>query len=516
VMPLLLLGITIAWWVSYELGGWLSYLLSEERVAQAMSVGMRSVTIITIFATIAGLGIGWFLTWVLTRPILEMTHVARHIENGDLSVRAPVWAKDEIGELGGAFNAMLSSLEHSRQQLERSNQQLTHRNQELAILYELADMANQVHTPQEVSAHGLRRAQEITGAQAGMVLVMTDAQTDIAASNAIPERFLRYTLEHLPTHELPATLVLANEQDAARQHYPSPVHELIQESRQLGYQTFFVVPITVKSNLLGMLVLLFKKVVMLSPQEQQLISGICNQLGVSLQTNQLWEELKQKEHLRSQLLKKVVTAQEEERQRISRELHDETGQALTSLLIQLKLLDRCESLSEMKASTDDIRKLVMQTLHEVRRLAAHLRPAALDDLGLISAVEGYIYDYAGKTGIEVDFQAEYVQDIRLPHEVEIVLYRVIQESLTNIARHAEASQAHVLMARSDDRMRVTIDDNGCGFIVSEILSSENRGLGLLGMQERIQLVGGNFNIESQPGAGTRVEIELKLPETVRV
>ena len=147
VAPLLILGFTIAWWVSTQLGGWLSYLLSEERVAQAMSIGMRGVVIITIMAALIGLGIAWFLTWLLTRPILDMTSVAKRIKTGDLVVRAPVWANDEIGELGRAFNDMIVGLDTSRQELETFNENLQHRNHELEMLYQLSDMANSVVYP---------------------------------------------------------------------------------------------------------------------------------------------------------------------------------------------------------------------------------------------------------------------------------------------------------------------------------------------------------------------------------
>lgn len=110
VAPLLILGFTIAWWVSSQLSGWLSYLLSEERVVQAMTVGMRSVVIITIFVALIGLGIGFFMTWLLTRPILDMTYVVRRVKDGNNAVRAPVWANDEIGELSRAFNDLIASL----------------------------------------------------------------------------------------------------------------------------------------------------------------------------------------------------------------------------------------------------------------------------------------------------------------------------------------------------------------------------------------------------------------------
>jgi signal transduction histidine kinase len=517
VAPLLILGFTIAWWVSSQLGGWLSYLLTEERVVQAMAVGMRSVFIITIFAAIAGLGIGLFLTWLLTRPILDMTFVARRVKNGDLSVRAPVWANDEIGELGRAFNDMISSLSASRQELERFNQQLNHRNLELAVLYTLADMANQPYSMRQVSEHSLEHILENTGADAGLILICSDHQPRITASQQLPESFLEQTLDCLPNFtfppeqglELGAPLVI----DDVHNTNETPT-ALILASRKLDYRTLVLAPIVAKNTMLGILVIAYANSAPLTQQHRQLLCGICNQLGMTIQNSQLWEQLKHKEQLRAQLLNKVVSAQEEERQRISRELHDETGQALTSLLVQLKILERSGNLTEVRTQVEHIRQVVARTLQEVRRLAADLRPSALDDLGLIPALEGYIYNYASKTGIHVDFEAHGVEDIRLLYDVEIVLYRVIQESLTNIARHASATEATVTIRREQDRIDLSIRDNGCGFDTANVFNGGDRGLGILGMQERIQLLGGRFECDSAPGAGTRIHVELSIAESM--
>jgi len=518
VTPLLILGFSIAWWVSSQLAGWLSYLLTEERVAQAMVVGMRGVFIITIIAAIAGLGIGSFLTWLLTRPILDITYVTRRVKNGDLSVRAPVWANDEIGELGRAFNDMIASLSKSHQELERFNQQLNDRNQELDILYKLADMANQPYSVQQASKHSLQHILGHTKASAGLIVILRQPP-EITASHNLPTSFQNEALAALSDFTFDADtaypdnddelLVIDNLEQTGL--IPS---SLIRESMKLRGQTLILAPIRVKKDRMGVLVMLYNGATSITPQHRQVLGGICNQLGVTLQNSQLWEQLRHKEQLRAQLLTKVVSAQEEERQRISRELHDETGQALTSLLVQLKILERSPNPTEVRAQVESIRQLVARTLQEVRRLAADLRPAALDDLGLISALEGYTYNYAGKTGIHVDFQPHNVEHVRLPHDVEIMLYRVIQESLTNIARHASASKVMVSMQHAQGHIYLQIQDNGCGFNVGEVLNGGERGLGILGMQERIQLLGGSFELNSTPGTGTRINVELSVAEDV--
>ncbi|MBK9125870.1 MAG: HAMP domain-containing protein [Chloroflexi bacterium] len=515
VAPLLILGLTIAWWVSNQLGGWLSYLLSEERVAQAMGVGMRSVALITFAAALLGLGIGSFLTWFLTRPLLDMTFVARKVKDGDLSIRAPVWASDEIGELGRAFNDMIASLDASYRELERSNTELVHRNQELAVLYQLADMASKSFAIDDVASAGLRQAMTNVGASAGLIVLFAGEDLSLCASQGLPDEFVDAARECLPTYEFEhddrsldwgGLVVVAVEQQTHR------APELAEQSRKLGKQTLLLAPIHAQAGRLGMLVLLHDDPYRASQLHRQLVSGICNQIGVTVQNYQLWEELRRKERLRLQLLNKVVSAQEEERQRISRELHDETGQALTSLLVQLKILEQSGDVTDIHARVSRIRQLTQQTLQEVRRLAAALRPAALDDLGLVSALEGYIYDYAGKSSIAVDFQTHHMDDVRLPRDMEIVLYRVIQESLTNVLRHAEAKHVDVMIAREGSTVRASVKDDGRGFDADTVMSGKERGLGLLGMQERIELLGGRFHLQSGRGRGTRIDVELDVPE----
>lgn len=516
VAPLLILGLTIAWWVSNQLSGWLSYLLSEERVAQAMSIGMRGVFIITALAALIGLGIAWFLTWFLTRPILDMTSVAKRVKTGDLLVRAPVWANDEIGELGRTFNDMILGLDTSRRELETSNQDLRHRNHELATLYKLSDMANQSYSLQQVSDYGLQLTLENTGATAGLILTLADSQPSVAAHYNLSETFLDNVLSCLPefitNHDsllkLEDAFVVMNIQELS--DLPP---DLILSCQQLDYRTVGIAPIRVKQKMLGTLIMLYAETSELTSQQRQLISGICNQLGIAFQNSQLWDELRYKEQLRAQLLNKIVSAQEEERRRISRELHDETGQALTSLLIQLKILEKCDDLQAVKVHVEDMRQRTAQTLQEIRRLAADLRPAALDDLGLIPALEGYIYEFSRKTNIIVNFQVRHVEDIRLPREVETLLYRVIQESLTNTARHANASQVEITFAHESGRIDVLMSDDGQGFNPSEVLNAENRSLGILGMRERIELLGGQFKLSSTPGRGTQVHVELALPHS---
>ncbi len=218
-------------------------------------------------------------------------------------------------------------------------------------------------------------------------------------------------------------------------------------------------------------------------------------------------ERAEREQLRSQLLEKVIAAQEEERRRIARELHDETGQALTSLMVRLQMMTQLCANPELKAQVEALRQLTAQTLDNVHNLSVELRPSALDDLGLTAALERYVQEYQRHTAIEVDFVIMGL-DERLPPPVETALYRMVQESLTNIARHAQAETASVLLEQRPDRVRAIIEDDGVGF--DPLASMNGERLGLYGMRERAKLLNGQLTIESSPGRGATIYIELPL------
>ena len=219
------------------------------------------------------------------------------------------------------------------------------------------------------------------------------------------------------------------------------------------------------------------------------------------------QERAEREQLRSQLLEKVITAQEEERRRIARELHDETGQALTSLMVRLQMINQQCPLPDIKSQLDEIRELVAQTLDEVHNLSVELRPSVLDDLGLEAALSRYVQDYRARYPLDVDLLVVGLEE-RLPPPVETAVYRIIQESLTNIARHAHATTASILVEQRNGRLKAIIEDDGVGF--DRQVVAKNGRLGLYGMRERAELLNGALTIESGPGQGTSIFVEVPL------
>ncbi|HZR95755.1 MAG TPA: GAF domain-containing protein [Gaiellaceae bacterium] len=204
-------------------------------------------------------------------------------------------------------------------------------------------------------------------------------------------------------------------------------------------------------------------------------------------------------------LQRVVSAQEAERRRLARELHDETGQALTSILLGLRTLEEARSVEDAREAIGEVRELVRATLQDVRRLAVDLRPTALDDFGLVPALERLVDTFREQTGIDVELHAG-VPD-RLPAEIETALYRIVQETLTNVVKHARAGRVGILLTRKAHSVSVVVEDDGVGFEPSK---TREGGLGLVGMRERVTLLGGRFEIESRPGYGTTFVVEVPL------
>jgi two-component system, NarL family, sensor histidine kinase DevS len=205
-------------------------------------------------------------------------------------------------------------------------------------------------------------------------------------------------------------------------------------------------------------------------------------------------------------LRRVVEGQELERRRLARELHDETGQALTSILLGLKQVEEAKTPEEAHEAGVTLRELIVQTLQSVRRLAVELRPKALDDFGLVPALERLGEAFSEQTGIAVDVQPN-LDSARLPPEIETALYRIVQEALTNVAKHSGASRVSVVVTRREGLVTAVVEDDGKGFGAG---GGEGEGLGLVGMKERVGLLDGRLAIESTEGAGTTVVAEVPV------
>jgi signal transduction histidine kinase len=268
-------------------------------------------------------------------------------------------------------------------------------------------------------------------------------------------------------------------------------------ARRLGARTGMWVPLIVRDRAIGVLVAQDKEEpdARFTDEDLRIAEAFAERAALAIDLS---------ERVARDALRRVVAGQELERQRLARELHDETGQALTSILLGLKAIEEAGNGQDVRQSLLELRELVVGTLQDVRRLAVELRPKALDDFGLVAALQRLAETFAEQTGIRVHVEAA-LGDARLAGETETAVYRIVQEALTNVIKHAQAETVSVVLTRKGDRVVAVIEDDGLGFDPAD---TRDERLGLLGMRERIALVDGQLSVESRPGEGTTIAVEV--------
>jgi signal transduction histidine kinase len=250
-----------------------------------------------------------------------------------------------------------------------------------------------------------------------------------------------------------------------------------------------------------------------SAEEMDLLRTFAVQAGIALQNAELFEEVQRGRWELWRLNQRIVTAQEEERRSLSRELHDEAGQALTALRIGLELIrqDLPAEARALHARLDEAVALAGSTTEQIRRMAQGLRPPALDTVGLDAALEELCRAFAAQTRLEVDYDGATLPP--LPDLVGIHLYRCLQEALTNVARHARTDRAQVILQYDGETISLAVEDKGCGFeAATSSGGASSGGIGLAGMRERLDALRGSLEIVSRPGKGTRITASVPWRE----
>lgn len=482
--------------------------LDENSVQRAVNDLTWQMLLTTLLVSMLGIGAAYTLTLVLTRPIHTLVNATQAVAQGDLSQRAPEWGDDELGKLSRAFNQMVSDLALGQATMRKRHRELS----------ALNAVANAVKAPAPLNTVLDRALHAVLGALAlkgGWVFLFDRGGNEIQLTSwiGLPQELAAQEVS-TALRGCPCTTAIREQhaQIVAPLPFNCPLrHARLQNARAVA--SHVTVPILARGRVLGVFGVVSDEADAFQPDEVQLLEAIGQQLGSAVENARLWDDLREKERVRGQLLDKVIAAQEQERKRIARELHDDTGQAITSLMVGLRALsDTCEPTTRPQLKA--LREIAAQSLDAVKRLARELRPPLLDDLGLAAALERYITTYRQTYGLNVDLELTgFRGDERLAPEIELTVYRIIQEALTNVAKHAHAKNVSIVVERKPFALIAIVEDDGHGFDVRAVVEGRQEGrLGLAGMRERAELLGGRVQVESAARKGSSVFVEIPIQE----
>jgi signal transduction histidine kinase len=480
---------------------------------QILSRNFIALALVGILALAAG-RVGGDL--FILRRVNTLLRATQRVANGDLSVRTTMaYEGGELGVLSRAFNQMTENLEQrdtERHHMEQALRASAHRAQALAeaaarlnARLELDDVIHQVC---------LETAQALSVPASSLCLYDPNHdQFTLVADFGLPPEF-RNAMTGI-SHEVYKTL-------AFRIGSPLVVTDVVNRPELPYTQLFHSLHIRSmacasmlhQENLVGILSVYSFEPHDFTSEEVILLRGLTEQAALAVVNARLYESLRQQEQMHAQLLRKMITAQEDERMRIARELHDETSQDITALMVGLDTINLAAETNPSKAHTqlETVRGIAKNMLIGIHRLIADLRPSLLDHRGLVPAITWYGDKRLKPLGIELHLEANRTD--RLPRSIETCLFRVVQEGITNVVRHSQASQVTVHLVRQEDCVSLRLSDNGQGFDVNAMSATDEtgKGFGLQGMRERIRILAGKFDLQSAPGCGTTITILVPLPQ----
>jgi signal transduction histidine kinase len=312
--------------------------------------------------------------------------------------------------------------------------------------------------------------------------------------------------QHSLTQKVP--IVITNRDDNLIHAVP------LNYRRCFDVQAMLVIPVADNKRALGCLALHWRSAPKkITSQELAILSGIATQIGITLENVYLLEELREKEEIRGRLLERVISIQEAERERIARELHDETGQILTALMVNVELLKTEPGLQSAKFQDrlEEISSLLSKNMKDIHDLSLDLHPKILNELGLVSAIRSYVKNHLERWGINFNITASNL-DHTLSDKEEICLFRVTQEAITNVIRHSQAQRVDIEIGVDAEGVFLNIKDDGVGFDTQSVLDSHTGEvcLGLRSMEERVSFLSGQMDIRSEKGKGTDISVVIPL------
>ena len=450
-------------------------------------------------------------TVVQTRRPVRVTHV--HCNPADGNLRYVEITASPLFDAEGQVNSVVEMLRDVTEE-KRLEETLRQRNRELLAVNAIARVVGQSLKLDECLQSALSEVQRITRVEVGSIYLLEGEDRALklrvccGMSEESAEAAGRMALTDVACGgvlQVGEPVVVQNLAQTTRASYGALQREAL--------SSLVHVPLLAKGTPVGTLCLGARDSHQFTDEEISLLSAIGSQIAIAVENAQLYEELSRKEQLRGELLRRIISVQEDERKRIARELHDETSQTLTALLYALDGTGTNCRTPETAHLLDKMRRLTLSSIDSVHKVIFDLRPTMLDQLGLIAALRWYAESHLAESGTRVQV-SEFGGVRRLPSVVETALFRTVQEAINNVARHAGARHLQIVFDFPDHQVEIRVEDDGIGFDLKRVRVSPNSlvGLGLLSMHERMSAVGGEFFLDSAPGQGTVVLLRVPIPE----
>ena len=463
----------------------------QQQLAQSAKASLILASIPLVFAILLSI---WAVRRSLLKPLAQVADAASQLADGDLSVRLPTFEGWELAEVGSTFNDMASRLESQQE--------------------DLTETVDRLRSDLE----GMEDIHALLTSGAGLGMVLARSAANLGAALGATGVGIWRNGDEVPQAVWGEKLPISEEVYAAagRGVIMTSNGDLgsVDADRDIAW---VVVPASRGGRTLAVVGLVWDPPRPLDHQRRDLLSSLVGLIGIAVENAELLESLSKKEESLQSLLRKTITAQEEERRRISRELHDETSQVVAALMMNIDLLENqldsqvpAPEIAQARARAEAVKALAEEAARNLDKMMLELRPALLDELGLLPALRWYVAQASDLWSIPIDFEAERIE--RLPEHVEVTAFRIVQEAVSNVVRHAKASKARVLVWATPEILHAEVVDDGVGFEVAGISARSRTGeaVGLTGMRERAELAGGSLHIASAPGEGTRVWTEIPL------
>jgi signal transduction histidine kinase len=475
-----------------------------------------------LLALTAVLGLTLAATWwgsdlFVLKKVKAILKATRRLAGGDLSARTGLdYGEGELSQLARVFDQMGEVLEQRENERIAVETEIKRHIRDLAALNTItAAVSSSLEVP-EVLESLKRLLAEHLNAPAGVIFFYQadEDQLFLEAAWGLPSAILA-DLKVFPIEEFHYGEIIHRREAYFQSDFHSvePYASSGLSATRPNLLSYLCIPLVAKGEIQGVIDMFSLSPHVFTQDQVDLFATMGKEVGVMIQNARLFEQVVKARERLKMLSQQLIEVQENERRHIARELHDEIGQALTALKVNFQTLSRLQSLDELGPHILESIAIIDRTIQQVRSLSLDLRPSLLDDLGIVAALRWYIDRQAQRAGFEAQFLAS-PPELRLEADLETTCFRVVQEALTNVVRHAQAQRVRIELQKHQDELFLSVFDDGIGFDPSEVWqrTANDTSLGLLGMRERVQLVGGTIEIISRPEGGTEIQVVFPLVE----